>query len=166
MKLRKNVLVTLGILVAIGGGTSYAGSNIEPNSRRCPISTSYSESSVSRSKSEQFSHMAYSSPITSSVTHKVTLKSSLSLNAGISADMKLLLAKSSIKFEMGYTGSIETTTSIKWNVPAGGNYRLVAGKEIADVKGKVTTIDAYCNRDSRYINVKGSYRTYHTAIKE
>ena len=53
MKLRKNVLVTLGILVAIGGGTSYADSNIEPNSRRCPISTSYSESSVSRSKSEQ-----------------------------------------------------------------------------------------------------------------
>lgn len=53
MKLRKNVLVTLGILVAIGGGTSYAGDDIELNSRRCPISTSYSDSSVSRNKSEQ-----------------------------------------------------------------------------------------------------------------
>lgn len=109
--------------------------------------------------------MAYSSPISSKVTHEVTLTSTLSLKAEVSADLNILLAESSVKFEMGHTGSRQSSTSIQWNVPAYGNYRLVAGKEIAEVKGRVSNMDAYCNLNSRPINVKGSYRTCHQAIR-
>lgn len=165
MKNKKRILTIVASLLLFNLSNVNANGYIEPMSVRCQPYTAYSESSVSRSQSQQFTHMAYSSPISSTVTHSVTLTSTLSLKAGITADVNMLLAKSSVSFEMGYTGSRQTSTSISWNIPAGGNYRLVAGKEIADVSGTVSSMNSYCELTKRPIRVQGSYRTYHKAIK-
>ncbi|MFM1524599.1 MULTISPECIES: hypothetical protein [Helcococcus] len=164
MKKLRIILSMFALLFLFNLNNTNAIGYIVPNSIRCQPYTSYSESSVSRSQSEQFTHMAYSSPISSTVTHRVTLTSTLSLKAGVTADMNVLLAKSSINFEMGYVGSRETSTSITWNVPAGGNYKLIAGKEIADVSGLVSEMNFNCELTEDPIRVKGNYRTFHKAI--
>lgn len=160
---RMLLLVTSLLLLNINSVT--AKNFVEPCSPRCTPYKSYTETSVSKSQSEQFTHIVYSSPISSTVTREVTLTSTLTLKTGTSMSMNMLIAKSSINFEMGYAGSRQTKTSIKWNIPAGSTYKLIAGKEIADVTGRVSEMDSYCNLTSKPVSVKGSFRTYSKAIK-
>lgn len=163
--MKRKILVIMATISLLFQSNTFAIGEVKPLARRCEPYILYNEKSISRTREVQFTHMAYSSPISSHVSHSVTLNSSLHLKAGISADMNLLLSKSSIDFEMGYTGTRQSNTTITWNINAGGNYKLIAGKEISDVMGEVLKKDSYCNFTKRTISVKGSYLTFHTAIK-
>lgn len=162
-KTKKILILSVSILL-LNYSSSYAN-EIKPTSVRCQPFTTYTEKDIIKSRTQQFSHIVYNSPIPSVVTYKVKLTSTLSLKAGASGDVNALLAKTSINFEMGYIGSRETETTITWKVPAGSKYKLTAGKELADVKGEISKVDAYCSITNRNINVKGSYRTYQKAVR-
>lgn len=169
-KIKKMFLITTTCLLLTSNYVA-AASNLKPTTtlptgRACERDEYYVEKDFSTYKDQQFEHMAYKSPISSHVTHTVTLTQSLSLSAGVEGDLKLLLAKARVKFELSYVSSTSTTSSITWNVAAGANYKLVAGKEMAIVKGIIKTVYSNCDIRERVISVKGSYRTYSEAIRQ
>lgn len=166
--MKKARFITLFMLsiVLFGNVNSYAKDLVVPNAQVCQVYSAYGESNVINSRDIQFTHMAYKSPITSSVTRTVTLTESLTLKAGASADLNFLIGGTKVDFELSKASSRQTSTSITWNVPAGANYKLIAGKERAEVRGYIATKNSDCTLTKRNITVEGTLRTYHTAVKE
>lgn len=74
------------LLFSLCSNVSSASVNLEPHSKACQPFTSYSESSIAKSQSQQFTHIVYSSPVSSTVSYEVTFTSTFSLKAGISSD--------------------------------------------------------------------------------
>lgn len=133
----------------------------------CQYSRSYSETIGNSWEDIQFRHVADSNSVPSSVTYDVTVTSSLALTLGGSGNVNFLLANSSVDFELSYIGSIARTISITWdNIPANETHVLIAGKRMASVNGKITTIFTDCSNRVDNISVKGSTETFHRSYRQ
>ena len=133
----------------------------------CQYSEAYSENIGSSWEDEQFRHLAKASSIPSHVTRTVTVTSSLSFKGGYEGNINFVLAKSKVNFELGYTGSETTSTTITCDIPGDNrSYYLVAGKLMQNVEGKKIITNTDCSRETQTTNLEGSTMTYHEAIRQ
>lgn len=165
MKKRMFTVLFGALLLLFNQTNTYASTPIKPTIQKCDPYINYTESSVNTREEIQFSHISSENELDSIVTFSTKLTSTLSLKTGLSVDMNIFLAKTSMSFELQFIGSKESTIELTWNVPRGKKYKLVAGKRIADVSGMISEKDEDCRITDKPIRVEGSYETFHESMR-